>query len=110
MTKRRTNEVRVLVEQKRVGARSALVIDRSLPWLHHRGRKATGHTLRHTAATWLRQQTGDTRLVAEYLGDADLFTVSRYAHVAERELHEATAAPGRLASTAVSEEDGRQAA
>ncbi len=47
----------------------------------------TAHTLRHTAATWLRQATGDTRLVAEYLGHADLSTVSRYAHVAEEELH-----------------------
>ncbi|MGH3042650.1 MAG: hypothetical protein ACRDNG_13110 [Gaiellaceae bacterium] len=25
----------------------------------------TAHTLRHTAATWLRQERGDTRLVAE---------------------------------------------
>jgi integrase len=36
----------------------------------------TAHTLR-TAATWLRQQTGDARLVAAYLGHADLSTVSR---------------------------------
>ncbi|MHB2000903.1 MAG: tyrosine-type recombinase/integrase [Solirubrobacteraceae bacterium] len=43
--------------------------------------------MRHTAATWLRQATGDTRLVAEYLGHADLSTVSRYAHVAAREMH-----------------------
>ncbi len=49
----------------------------------------TAHTLRHTAATWLRQATGDTRLVAEYLGHADLSTVARYAHVAEEELHAA---------------------
>jgi site-specific recombinase XerD len=49
----------------------------------------TAHTLRHTAATWLRQSTGDARLVAEYLGHADLSTVSRYAHVAEDELHAA---------------------
>ncbi len=47
----------------------------------------TAHTLRHTAATWLRQATGDTRLVAEYLGHADLSTVSRYAHVASEEMH-----------------------
>jgi integrase len=46
-------------------------------------------TLRHTAATWLRQATGDARLVAEYLGHADLSTVSRYAHVAPAELHDA---------------------
>lgn len=51
----------------------------------------TAHTLRHTAATWLRQQTGDARLVAEYLGHADLSTVSRYAHVASAELHAAAA-------------------
>jgi integrase len=49
----------------------------------------TAHTLRHTAATWLRQATGDARLVAEYLGHADLSTVSRYAHVATEEMHAA---------------------
>jgi integrase/recombinase XerD len=54
----------------------------------------TAHTLRHTAATWLRQATGDARLVAEYLGHADLSTVSRYAHVAPDELHEAAAKLG----------------
>lgn len=52
----------------------------------------TAHTLRHTAATWLREATGDTRLVAEYLGHADLSTVSRYAHVADEELHTAAQA------------------
>jgi site-specific recombinase XerD len=52
----------------------------------------TAHTLRHTSATWLRQATGDTRLVAEYLGHADLSTVSRYAHVASREMHTAVQA------------------
>jgi len=52
----------------------------------------TAHTLRHTAATWLRQATGDARLVAEYLGHADLSTVSRYAHVASAELHAAAEA------------------
>jgi integrase len=56
------------------------------------GTKVSAHTLRHTAATWLRQQTGDARLVAAYLGHADLSTVSRYAHVAEPELHLAVAA------------------
>jgi integrase/recombinase XerC len=58
----------------------------------------TAHTLRHTAATWLRQATGDARLVAEYLGHADLSTVSRYAHVAIDELHEAAAALEERAS------------
>ncbi len=53
----------------------------------------TAHTLRHTAATWLRQELGDTRLVAEYLGHADLSTVARYAHVDRKELFTAA---GRL--------------
>jgi integrase/recombinase XerC len=52
----------------------------------------TAHTLRHTAATWLRQETGDARLVAEYLGHADLSTVSRYAHIAPEDLHQGAAA------------------
>lgn len=60
-------------------------------------KRVTAHTLRHTAASWLRQATGDARLVAEYLGHADLSTVSRYAHVAEDELHQATAKLGQLA-------------
>lgn len=59
----------------------------------------TAHTLRHTAATWLRQELGDARLVAEYLGHADLSTVSRYAHVARAELH---GAAGRLEELAAS--------
>jgi integrase/recombinase XerC len=60
-------------------------------------KRVTAHTLRHTAATWLRQQTGDARLVAEFLGHADLSTVSRYAHVAEAELHAAAAVIGERA-------------
>jgi hypothetical protein len=60
----------------------------------------TAHTLRHTAATWLRQECGDTRLVAEYLGHADLSTVARYAHVDRDELF---AAAGRLEQLAVVE-------
>ncbi len=55
-------------------------------------KRVTAHTLRHTAATWLRQRTGDARLVAAYLGHADLSTVSRYAHVADDELHDAASA------------------
>jgi site-specific recombinase XerD len=55
-------------------------------------KRVTAHTLRHTAATWLRQRTGDARLVAAYLGHADLSTVSRYSHVATAELHTAAAA------------------
>jgi hypothetical protein len=38
--------------------------------------RVTAHTLRHASATWLREATGDTRLVAEYLGHADLSSVS----------------------------------
>jgi len=57
-------------------------------------KKVSAHTLRHTAATWLRQETGDTRLVAEYLGHSDLSTVSRYAHVAAEEMHAAVQSLG----------------
>jgi integrase len=62
----------------------------------------TAHTLRHTAATWLRQEVGDTRLVAEYLGHADLSTVARYAHVDRDELF---AAAGRLEQLATPREE-----
>jgi len=62
----------------------------------------TAHTLRHTAATWLRQERGDTRLVAEYLGHADLSTVARYAHVDRDELYEAA---GRLEQLAAPSEE-----
>jgi integrase/recombinase XerC len=58
----------------------------------------TAHTLRHTAATWLRQELGDTRLVAEYLGHADLSTVARYAHVDRDELFAAAARLEQLAA------------
>ena len=60
-------------------------------------KRVTAHTLRHTAATWLRQQTGDARRVAEFLGHADLSTVARYAHVAPAELHAAADALSRTA-------------
>lgn len=63
-------------------------------------KRVSAHTLRHTAATWLRQRTGDARLVAAYLGHVDLSTVSRYSHVASAELHAAAAeisASGNLA-------------
>jgi integrase len=63
-------------------------------------KRVTAHTLRHTAATWLRQATGDARLVAEYLGHADLSTVSRYAHVATDELCAAAQALGDRAARA----------
>ena len=60
-------------------------------------KSVSAHTLRHTAATWLRQQTADARLVAAYLGHADLSTVSRYAHVSDPELHRAAEALSDLA-------------
>jgi len=63
-------------------------------------KSVSAHTLRHTAATWLRQQTADARLVAAYLGHADLSTVSRYAHVADSELHQAAAALGEQSGIA----------
>lgn len=52
-------------------------------------KRVTVHTLRHTAATWLRQGHADQRLVAEFLGHADLSSVARYAHVGHDELHDA---------------------
>jgi integrase/recombinase XerC len=58
----------------------------------------TAHTLRHTAATWLRQELGDARLVAEYLGHADLSTVARYAHIDRDELFAAADRLERLAT------------
>jgi integrase len=63
----------------------------------------TAHTLRHTAATWLRQATGDTRLVAEYLGHADLSTVSRYAHVTSEEIHTAVQTLADRAALAITD-------
>jgi hypothetical protein len=41
---------------------------------------------------------GDIRLVAEYLGHADITTVSRYAHVERAELFEAAGRLERLAA------------
>jgi len=67
-------------------------------------KRVTAHTLRHTAATWLRQDTGDARLVAEYLGHADLSTVSRYAHVAARELQTAADSLAAHAGLSATEE------
>ena len=46
----------------------------------------------------LRKTLGDTRLVAEYLGQADLSTVSRYAHVAREELFAAAGCLENLAT------------
>jgi site-specific recombinase XerD len=70
-------------------------------------KKVSAHTLRHTAATWIRQQGGDARLVAAYLGHADLSTVSRYAHVAADELHTAADLIARRAPIEGSQTSGR---
>jgi len=72
-------------------------------------KRVTAHTLRHSAATWLRQESGDARLVAAYLGHADLSTVSRYAHVAPEELHEAAASLAARTGRADDLEDARVA-
>jgi hypothetical protein len=60
----------------------------------------------HTAPNLARQQTGDARLVAAYLAHADLSIVSRYAHVAGDELHEAAATLPDLSAAAAA---GRRA-
>jgi site-specific recombinase XerD len=65
-------------------------------------KRVTAHSLRHTAATWLRQATGDMRLVAEYLGHADLSTVGRYAQVATEGMHAAVQALADDAQTPAS--------
>jgi len=61
--------------------------------------RSSGVELAGNGSCWLRWLAlgvavglRDARLVAAYLGHADLSTVSRYAHVAEDELHEAAAA------------------
>lgn len=82
------------------------IVERAVARAGLEGKHITPHTLRHTAATWLRQQTGDARLVAAYLGHSDLSTVSRYAHVAPDELHEAAAAIARQACSKATVRDG----
>ena len=47
------------------------------------------HDLRHTHATWLRQQGAPVEVVQRSLGHSDISTTLRYAHVADRELQEA---------------------
>ncbi len=78
-----------------------ILADRHPPLQVARNQQARhrAHVALHTAATWLRR-AGDTRLVAEYLGHADLSTVSRYAHVDREELYSAA---GRLEKLAIPE-------
>lgn len=47
------------------------------------------HDLRHTFATWLRQEGTPLEVVQRALGHAQITTTMRYAHVADRELQEA---------------------
>ncbi len=47
------------------------------------------HDLRHTHATWLRQQGAPVEVVQRSMGHADIATTMRYAHVADTELVEA---------------------
>lgn len=47
------------------------------------------HDLRHTFATWLRQEGTPLEVVQRALGHKHITTTMRYAHVADRELQEA---------------------
>jgi integrase len=47
------------------------------------------HDLRHTFATWLRQEGAPLEVVQRALGHKHITTTMRYAHVADRELQEA---------------------
>lgn len=47
------------------------------------------HDLRHTFATWMRQQGVALEVVQRALGHADLATTERYAHVVDTEVQEA---------------------
>ena len=47
------------------------------------------HTLRHTFATDLYQETKNIRLVQKALGHSDLFTTMIYTHIVDEELERA---------------------
>jgi integrase len=69
--------------------------DRNWRKLWHAGMKSAGitdfrwHDLRHTFATWLRQEGAPIEVVQRALGHAQVTTTMRYAHVADRELQDA---------------------
>ena len=52
-------------------------------------RSLTVHSLRHTFATRLREETGDLRLVQVALGHRQLATTQVYASVSDRQVREA---------------------
>lgn len=53
----------------------------------------TAHTLRHTAATWIAEETGDLERAAKYLGHSDPSTARKhYAHLGPDFLRSAAAA------------------
>ena len=60
-------------------------------WLKHAGIQShcTVHTLRHTFATRLYEQTGDLRLVQRALGHRNVSTTEIYTHIADAKLKRA---------------------
>lgn len=47
------------------------------------------HTLRHTSATWILQETGNIKLAQQILGHKDIKTTTKYAHVLADEKRDA---------------------
>lgn len=47
------------------------------------------HTIRHTAATWILQETGNLKLTQQILGHKDIKTTTKYAHVLNDEKRDA---------------------
>lgn len=52
--------------------------------------RVSPHTLRHSYATWLYEETGNLRLVQENLGHASIKTTQIYTHVADGKRAEAS--------------------
>jgi integrase len=82
-------------EAKQKDAERFVFCSRNWRKLWERGLKAAGiedfrwHDLRHTFATWLRQEDTPLEVVQRALGHAQITTTMRYAHVADRELQAA---------------------
>lgn len=47
------------------------------------------HTIRHTAATWILQETGNIKLAQQILGHKDIKTTTKYAHILADEKRDA---------------------